>query len=114
MTLQGQLARYYAACNNLLRLFCYKQGFSMADTRWVADRVGEVADCAEHFFSMHDIITDIEEDAPPGKIIEWYDQLESLGYKVNYRHWLHKCPTPYKTGRDREGEGDLAFTHSTT
>lgn len=97
MTIRGQLIRYRCACNTLLRLFCDKQGFSMADTRWVADRVGEVADCAEHFFSMDDIITDLEEEAPPGKILEWYDQLESLGYRVNYRHWLHGCPAPSKS-----------------
>lgn len=97
MTLQGQLIRYRTACNALLRLFCDKQGFSMADTYWVADRVGEVADCASFFFSMDDIITDLEEEAPPGKILEWYDQLEQLEYRVNYRHWLHGCPTPKKS-----------------
>ena len=97
MTIRGQLIRYRCACNALLRLFCQKQGFPMSDTYWVADRVGEVADCAEHFFSMDDIITDLEEEAPPGKILEWYDQLEELGYKVNYRHWLHGCPTPSKS-----------------
>ena len=69
MTTTGQLARYYAACNNLLRLFCEKQGFSMTDTYWVAGRIGEVADCAGFCFSMADIITDLEEDAPPGKIL---------------------------------------------
>lgn len=97
MTLQGQLIRYRCACNALLRLFCEKQGFSPADTYWVADRIGEVADCAEHFFSMDDIITDLEEDAPPGKILQWYDQLEELEYKVNYRHWLHGCLAPSKS-----------------
>lgn len=97
MTIRGQLIRYRCACNALLRLFCDKQGFPMSDTYWVADRVGEVADCAEHFFSMDDIITDLEEEAPPGKILEWYDQLESLDYRVNYRHWLHGCPAPSKS-----------------
>ena len=97
MTTTGQLARYYAACNNLLRLFCDKQGFSMADTYWIADRIGEVADCAGFCFSIADIITDLEEEAPPGKILEWYDQLEALEYKVNYRHWLHGCPAPSKS-----------------
>ena len=97
MTIRGQLIRYRCACNVLLRLFCDKQGFPMSDTYWIADRVGEVADCAGFCFSMDDIITDLEEEAPPGKILEWYDQLESLGYKVNYRHWLHGCPTPSKS-----------------
>ena len=97
MTICGQLIRYRCACNALLKLFCDKQGFPMSDTYWVADRVGEVADCAEHFFSMDDIITDLEEEAPPGKILEWYDQLESLDYRVNYRHWLHGCPAPSKS-----------------
>ena len=97
MTIRGQLIRYRCACNALLRLFCQKQGFPMSDTYWVADRVCEVADCSSFCFSMDDIITDLEEEAPPGKILEWYDQLESLGYRVNYRHWLHGCPTPKKS-----------------
>ena len=46
MTVTGQLIRYRCACNALLRLFCDKQGFPMSDTYWIADRVGEVADCA--------------------------------------------------------------------
>ena len=97
MTITGQLARYNAACNNLLRLFCEKQGFDLADTCWIADRPGGVADCASYFFTMDDIITDLEEDAPPGKILEWYNKLEELGYKVNYRHWLHGCPAPSRS-----------------
>ena len=96
MTATGQLARYHAACNNLLRLFCQKQGFSMADTYWIAGRIGEVADCAGFCFSMDDIITDLEEDAPPGKILQWYNRLEELGYRVSYHSWLHGCPTPSK------------------
>ena len=59
--------------------------------------VRKKADCAEHFFSMDDIITDLQEDAPPGKILQWYDQLEALDYNVNYRHWLHGCSTPSKS-----------------
>lgn len=97
MTTTGQLARYRCACNALLRLFCQKQGFSMADTYWIAGRIGEVADCAGFCFSMDDIITDLEEDAPPGKILEWYHRLEELDYRVNYHHWLHGCPTPSKS-----------------
>lgn len=98
MTITGQLARYNAACNNLLALFCQKQGFSMADTFWVADQPGTVAACGmDYYFGMDDIIADLEEDAPPGKIIEWYYMLEDLDYRVNYRHWLHGCPTPKKS-----------------
>lgn len=70
----------------------------MASTFWVADQPGTTAACGmDYYFSMDDIIADLEEDAPPGKILEWYDQLESLDYKVNYRHWLHGCPTPKKS-----------------
>ena len=97
MTIRGQLIRYRCACNALLRLFCGKQGFDPADTYWVAGRVGETADCASYFFTMDDIIADLEEDAPPGKILEWYNKLEELGYKVNYRHWLHGCPAPSRS-----------------
>ena len=96
MTVQGQLARYYTTCNNLLEIFCKKQGFSMTSTYWVGGQPGYVADCARFCFPMDDIITDLEEDAPPGKILEWYNQLEELDYKVSYRHWLHGCPYPTK------------------
>ena len=97
-TITGQLARHHAACNNLLRLFCQKQGFSMADTFWVADQPGTVAACGmDYYFSMDDIIADLEEDAPPGKILEWYYRQCELSYQVNYRHWLHGCPAPSKS-----------------
>ena len=99
-TVTSQLARHHAACNNLLRLFCQKQGFPMSETYWIADRVGEVADCASFCFSMDDIIADLEEDAPPGKILEWYYRQCELSYQVNYRHWLHGCPAPSKSELD--------------
>ena len=73
----------------------------MASTFWVADQPGTTAACGmDYYFSMDDIIADLEEDAPPGKILEWYGLLEDLDYSVNYRHWLHGCPAPSRDELD--------------
>lgn len=64
-------SNYESACNAYLKAFCQKHGFSEA--YWVADRVGEIADCNESYtFDMSTIRTDIDEDAPEEQLLEWY------------------------------------------
>ena len=100
------------ACNDYLEAFCKKQGFS--SFYWIADRVGEMADCNECFtFSFDDIRTDIDTDAPAQKIVEWYDccaEAESVGIATpNYRHWLQGCPVTDKQTIDRLKEMQQDF-----
>ena len=66
---------YENACNAYLKAFCQKHGFSEA--YWVADRVGEIADCNESYtFDMSTIRTDIDEDAPEEQLLEWHSYTE--------------------------------------
>lgn len=83
------------ACNAYLDAFCKKHGFF--SSYWIADRVGEIADCNECFtFSLDDIRTDIDTDAPAQEILDWSDycaEADLIGLATpSYRHWLQGCP----------------------
>lgn len=76
------------ACNAYLEAFCKKHDFS---SYWIADRAGEIADCNECFtFSLDDIRTDIDMDAPTQEILDWSDyctEAELVGLATpDYRH----------------------------
>lgn len=92
------------ACNDYLEAFCKKQGFS--SFYWVADRVGEIADCNECFtFNFDDIRADIDTDAPAQEIVDWNDycaEAELIGLATpDYRHWLQGCPRADKQTIDK-------------
>lgn len=83
------------ACNAYLDAFCKKHGFY--SSYWIADRVGEIADCNECFtFSLDDIRTDIDTDAPAQEILDWSDycaEADLIGLATPcYRHWLQGFP----------------------
>lgn len=88
-------SNYESACNAYLKAFCQKHGFSEA--YWIADRVGEIADCNEAYtFDMSTIRTDIDEDAPEEQLLEWNSYIEEASLfnltTPNFHHWLHGCP----------------------
>lgn len=83
------------ACNAYLEAFCKKHDFS--SSYWIADRVGGIADCNECFtFSLDDIRTDIDMDAPTQEILDWSDycaEADLIGLATpDYCHWLQGCP----------------------
>lgn len=88
-------ANYENACNDYLDAFCQKHGFS--DRYWIANRIGEIADC-NGFYSvdMADIRTDIDEDVEDGEFFRWYEyciDVASAGLTApNYHSWLRGCP----------------------
>lgn len=91
------LARnYQKACNDYVQAFCQKHDFELPEVweRWVADEVGEIAVIGDFFISMRDIITDIEEDVPEEKFLEYYDWCLEDGHNWNYKTWLKGGPTP--------------------
>ena len=81
---------YVKACNDYLQAFCQKHDFDYprACERWVADEVGEIAIVGDYFVSMRDIITDIEEDVPEEKFLQYYDWCLEDGHNWNYKTWL--------------------------
>lgn len=88
MTITGQIARYRATCNNLLTLFCEKHSFDREHTFWIDDEIGTVA-CFPlgFYFDMGTIIDDLESDAPPEAILQWYDEYISTDGGVRFSKW---------------------------
>ena len=86
---------YEKACNAYLEAFCHKHNFQ--SSYWIANRVGEIADCNEFFsVDMADIRTDIDEDAPEKEFFDWYDYyIDASEFNItapNFHNWLHGCP----------------------
>jgi hypothetical protein len=64
---------YNEVANELVNRFAKKQDLYF--DYWVADRVGEIG-CFSHtyFFTLSDIIHDLESNQPKGLILEWQDK----------------------------------------
>lgn len=75
--------KYESACNEYLEKFCKKQG--MDNKGWVANDIGGIAECSDFYFSLHDIILDINSKQPKGQIIDWYyENLYPTEKTINY------------------------------
>lgn len=86
---------YENACNAYLKAFCQKHGFH--SSYWIADRIGEIADCNEFYsVDMADIRTDIDENASEEEFLKWYNYcLDACEFNLtqpNFHHWIHGCP----------------------
>jgi hypothetical protein len=88
--LQELKNQYDFACNEYLQKFCNKQ--QIESDGWVGDEVGGIASfCCEYFFSISDIVFDINSKQPKGLILQWQndgveynmcgDKNESINYK---------------------------------
>lgn len=90
--------RFENVCNAYLKVFCKKHDFDYDDAKdsWVANFAGTIVNCADYYFSMEDIIVDIEMDAPEDELIKWYDysldRHEKGLFALNYESWLRGCP----------------------
>ena len=79
---------YESACNDYLHEFCIKQ--SMKNGGWVGGHIGRIAICSFFFFSMQDIVWDINSKQKVGLIINWYhDCLGNVEKSVNYYSYTH-------------------------
>lgn len=80
------------ACNDYIEYFCKKQEIYFEF--WVADEVGGVACFGDYFFSMTDIIMDIESEQPIGLILDWQNEIadqdpaDSKSIYINYRSYI--------------------------
>lgn len=65
--------RYEVICNAYIRAFVKKHGYEFTD--WIPiERVGEIACFIEqYFFTLTDIMYDIDNDLPKGLIFEWQE-----------------------------------------
>lgn len=84
----AELKKQYAfICNEWVAKFCNKQGFEFEG--WVGDVVGSGVFCSDIWFSLQDIILDIETKQPKGAILEWHDgNLENPEKAINYSSYV--------------------------
>ena len=90
---------YNEACNAYLLEFCEKHGYDYEPDVWVANDPGGIAEIADMFVAMSDIITDIDRDAPEEEYVKYYDyclRVHSIANgelkTPNYESWLRGCP----------------------
>lgn len=90
---------YNEACNAYLWAFCKKHGYDYEPDAWVANDHGGIAEIADMFVAMSDIITDIDMDAPEDEYVKYYDyclRVHSIANgelkTPNYASWLRGCP----------------------
>lgn len=83
---------YEKACNDYIEYFSKKQDMELEF--WVADEVGSVACFGDYFFSMRDIILDIESGQPIGFILDWQNEIATQDAKdeksifINYLSYI--------------------------
>ena len=70
---------YAKACDDYLTAFCEKHGFDRDNSRWIADRPGEIADVGDYSVDMQTIADDINLDAPEEEFFKWYDYTIEMG-----------------------------------
>lgn len=87
---------YENACHAYMRAFCSKHDYEYDPEMWVAGDVGGIICVSDLYMGIDVVRTDIDECAPEGEFIKWYDyslRLGSLEAKYpNYENWLKKCP----------------------
>lgn len=80
---------YEIACNEYIEKFVKKQGYEFDG--WVAEEVGGLASFIEqYYFSLSDIIYDLETNQKKGEIMRWQEygierNYEDKDYSVNYK-----------------------------
>ena len=74
---------YEDACNRYVQLFCEKQDCEFGG--WVGDIVGGIAWVGDITVNLHDIVWDVNSNAPKGLLFEWYyKSLDSPSNATNY------------------------------
>lgn len=63
--------RYAEVVNAYVEKFCKKQGLEFE--YWVSDKVGEIGVFGDYYFSVREIIHDLDTKQPKGLIMQWQD-----------------------------------------
>ena len=78
--------QYQAACNAYIAAFCKKQKIDF--DYWIGDEVGGLASFAEtYFFTMSDIVLDVDTKQRKGKILKWQDYNMEAEQQINYKSY---------------------------
>jgi len=105
---------YKKACDDYLNAFISKHEFDKNDSRWIADRPGEIADVFGYCVDMQTIVDDIDMDAPEDEFLKWYEytvDMKLLGAETipNFRSWVRNCPrhSPMKIEELKRHQKDI-------
>jgi len=85
MKLEKLKEQYDLVSQEYIKHFCKKQEYEFS--YWVSDHIGGIACFIEqYFFSLDDIVTDINFNLPKGLIFEWQDHNLEVkeGDQINY------------------------------
>jgi len=81
--------QYQFCCNEYAKKFANKQGLDQF--YWIGDTIGEIASFnEEYFFSMDEIVYDIDNKCPKNLILQWQkDGIENAdkNIRINYRSY---------------------------
>lgn len=86
MSVKTLLADYKKSCDAIVQTFCKKQGIEFEF--WVDDKTCDIVQIGDCFLNLSDIIIDLSELSPKGKILDWY-------YDSVERHFESKQNTSY-------------------
>ena len=86
MNLQELKKQYEFICNECIKKFCYKQKIQFDG--WIGDEVGGIA-CfvSQYYFSLSDIILDLNTKQQKWLILEWQDDGIEEVSKINYKSY---------------------------
>lgn len=75
--------QYEKICDDYIKVFCKKQGMDFE--YWIVDQVGGIVCCNDFYFNFLDIVWDINNNQPKGKIVDWYfESLDNPKKAINY------------------------------
>ena len=78
---------YEEMCNEILFLFCEKQGYDFAEAQdmWVAGEIGTICNVGDMFVDMHDMYYDLKNDIDPEAFEQWYWNNLEMVNKISYK-----------------------------
>lgn len=80
------LTDYQNACNAIIIKFEKKHGYEFSG--WVADEIGGIAEFInQYYFSMNEIVYDLQHKVKKGLIFEWQDKVVNEEVKMNFKNY---------------------------
>jgi hypothetical protein len=105
MKQKDALQNYRNACNDIVSVFARKQGLTF--DFWVADEIGGVACFGDiYFFSLQDMLYDIEGRRKKGLILQWIEDAVEANEKepdIEFASYREYCLIEdFKNGKIKE------------
>ena len=92
-TFKSLKTQYEKICNQIVKMFCAKQDVDF--DFWIGDQVGEEASFInEYYFTMAEIILDLQSKQTKGFIFEWqradidFNMFRKEYVKINYASYI--------------------------